>query len=88
MRVSFDVPEVGAVSCSPLSERRCREKCILVSIGWLLLLLLLVRVQVIDFFLRQKWELDQKDNPSMEDITGVCHALTTARALLLGGLNR
>jgi hypothetical protein len=49
---------------------------------------LLLPIQVIDFFLRQKWELDQKDNPSMEDLTGVCHALTTARALLLGGLNR
>lgn len=45
-------------------------------------------LQVIDFFLRQKWELDEKDNPSMEDITTVCHALTTVRALLLGGLNR
>lgn len=45
-------------------------------------------LQVIDFFLRQKWELDQKGNPSMEDITTVCHALTTVRALLLGGLNR
>jgi hypothetical protein len=44
--------------------------------------------QVIDFFMRSKWELDEKDNPSMEDITGTCHALTTVRAMLLGGLNR
>jgi hypothetical protein len=44
--------------------------------------------QVIDFFFRQKWDLDSKGNPSMEDLTTVCHALTTVRALLLGGLNR
>jgi len=44
--------------------------------------------QVIDFFLRQKAELDSKGNPSMEDLTATCHALTTVRALLLGGLNR
>lgn len=43
--------------------------------------------QVIDFFLRQKAELDSKGNPSMEDLTATCHALTTVRALLLGGLN-
>lgn len=45
-------------------------------------------VQVIDFFLRTKSDLDYNNNPSMEDLTGVCHALTSVRALLLGGLNR
>jgi hypothetical protein len=45
-------------------------------------------VQVIDFFLRAKADLDYNNNPSMEDLTAVCHALTTVRALLLGGLNR
>lgn len=46
------------------------------------------QLQVIDFFMRQKADLDNKNNPSMEDLTSTCHALTTVRALLLGGLNR
>jgi hypothetical protein len=47
-----------------------------------------VWLQVIDFFMRSKADLDNKYDPSMEDITSTCHALTTVRALLLGGLNR
>lgn len=44
---------------------------------------------MIDFFLRQKYDLDCKgNNASLEDLTATCHALTTVRALLLGGLNR
>uniref|UniRef100_A0A383WH22 CBM20 domain-containing protein n=1 Tax=Tetradesmus obliquus TaxID=3088 RepID=A0A383WH22_TETOB len=43
--------------------------------------------QVIDFFLGQKAALDSKQNPSPEDLVATCHALTTVRALLMGGLN-
>jgi hypothetical protein len=52
------------------------------------LLLLLLLLQVIDFFLSQKAALDAKPNPSPEDLVATCHALTTVRALLMGGLNR
>jgi hypothetical protein len=50
--------------------------------------LLLLLLQVIDFFLGQKAALDNKQNPSPEDLVATCHALTTVRALLMGGLNR
>ncbi|KAF6253313.1 pyruvate phosphate dikinase [Scenedesmus sp. NREL 46B-D3] len=43
--------------------------------------------QVIDFFMGQKAALDNKQNPSPEDLVATCHALTTVRALLMGGLN-
>jgi hypothetical protein len=49
---------------------------------------LLLLLQVIDFFLGQKAALDNKQNPSPEDLVATCHALTTVRALLMGGLNR
>lgn len=44
--------------------------------------------QVINFFLSQKAALDAKTNPSPEDLVATCHALTTVRALIMGGLNR
>lgn len=50
--------------------------------------MLLLLLQVIDFFLGQKAALDGKQNPSPEDLVATCHALTTVRALLMGGLNR
>lgn len=36
----------------------------------------------------QKDALDGKQRPSAEDLVATCHALTTVRALLVGGLNR
>jgi hypothetical protein len=44
---------------------------------------------VVDFFLRQKAELDGRGGgASLEDIVAAAHALTTLRALLMTGLNR
>eukprot|EP00878_Enallax_costatus_P003846 GHUV01004062.1.p1 GENE.GHUV01004062.1~~GHUV01004062.1.p1 ORF type:complete len:1053 (+),score=249.89 GHUV01004062.1:1558-4716(+) len=43
--------------------------------------------QIIDFFLAQKSQLDSKPKPSAEDLNAVLHALTSVRAMLVGGLD-
>lgn len=44
-------------------------------------------VQVIDFFIGQKNKLDSTPKPTTEDFSALLHALTSVRAVLMGGLD-